>query len=118
MDFRPNEGFNAFHPFPQDTADQETPDEGGLKCELKTFESRYNWKGEKVLLTAGSRKQMDGPDHVAHDSALVLTRYYKNQKELDRTELEVRPPHLKKAFKEVVPESRISMFKSKHYFER
>ena len=104
MDSRTNGGFNAFRPFPKDTADEETPNDGGLTCELKTFESRYNWKGEKVLLSVGSREKMDAPDHVAHDSALVLTRYYNKDKENDRTEMEIRSPHLKKAFKEVVPE--------------
>ena len=87
-----------------DTADQEKPNEGGLKCELKTFESRYNWKGEKVLLSVGSRKNLDAPNHAAPDSALVLTKFYNQEKELHYTELEIRSPHLKKAFKEVVPE--------------
>ena len=97
-------GFDALWPFPNDTADQETLDKGGLKCELKTFEARYNSKGEKVLLSVGSKKKFDAPDHVALDSALVLTKFYNKEKELDYTELEIRSPHLKKAFKEVVPE--------------
>ena len=104
MDSRTYESFNAFYPLPKDTVDQETPNEGGLKCELKTFESRYNWKGEKVLLSLGSRKKLDAPDHVAPDSALVLTKFYDKEKEIDHTELEIRSPHLKKAFKAVVPE--------------
>ena len=104
MDSRVNGGFDPLWSFPKDTADQETPNEGGLKCELKTFESRYNWKGEKVLLSVGSKKLLDAPDHVAPDSALVLTKFYNKEKEVDYTELEIRSPHLKKAFKEVVPE--------------
>lgn len=96
-------GFNAWNPLPKDTVDQDTPNEGGLKCELKTFECRYNSKGEKVLLCVGSKKTWDAPDHAAPDSALVLTRVYKKEKEVDHTELEIRSPHLKKAFKEVVP---------------
>ena len=98
MDFRTNEGFNAFYPFPK------TSNEGGLKCELKTFEAHYNSKGEKVLLSVGSRKNFDARDHVAPDSALVLTKFYNKAKEVDYTEMEIRSPHLKKAFKEVIPE--------------
>ena len=97
-------GFNAWNPLSNYTVDQDTPDEGGLKCELKTFESRYNWKGEKVLLCVGSKKTWGAPNHAAPDSALVLTRVYNTAKEVDHTELEIRSPHLKKAFKEVVPE--------------
>ena len=99
-----NGGFDAFYPFPKDTADQATLNEGGLKCELKTFESRYNWRGERLILNVGSRKDWDASNHVAPDSALVLTRFYNHIKEFDYTELEIRSPHLKKAFKEVVPE--------------
>ena len=106
MGSRRNGGFNASYPLPKDTADQGTPNEGGLKCELKTFESRYNWKGEKVIVSVGSRKNMFAPNHVAPDSALVLTRFYTTEAEVDHTELEIRSPHLKKAFKEVVPEYR------------
>ena len=104
MGSRTRGGFDTLYPLPKDTADQGTPNEGGLKCELKTFESRYNWKGEKVILSVGSRKNLDAPNHVAPDSALVLTRFYNKEKEVDYTELEIRSPHLKKAFKEVVPE--------------
>ena len=104
MGSRTNGGFDTLYPLPKDTADQGTPNEGGLKCELKTFESRFNWKGEKVILSVGSRKNLDAPNHVAPDSALVLTRFYNKEKEVDHTELEIRSPHLKKAFKEVVPE--------------
>ena len=97
-------GFNAWNPLSKDTVDQDTPNEGGLKCELKTFESRYNSKGERVLLCVGSKKTLGAPSHAAPDSALVLTRVYNKEKEVDYTELEIRSPHLKKAFKEVVPE--------------
>ena len=99
-----NRGFNPLDLFPKDIADRETPNEGGLKCELKTFESRYNSKGERVLLSVGSGKNLDAPNHTAPNSALVSTRFYNKEKEIDHTELEIRSPHLKKAFKEVIPE--------------
>jgi hypothetical protein len=40
----------------------------------------------------------------AHDSALVLTRYYRRNKELEYTELEVRSPYIRAAFRTVIKE--------------
>jgi hypothetical protein len=77
---------------------------GGLRCELKTFEARYNSKRERVVLNVGSRKALDLPRDRAHDSALVLTKFYDREKELEYTELEIRSPHVKAALKEKVPE--------------
>ena len=51
---------------------------------------------------------------MAYDSALVLTRYFNKEKENDRTELEIFSPHLKKAFKEVVPEYKDLNIQTKH----
>lgn len=84
--------------------DAEREDQGGLNCELKSFEARYNSKGVRVVLSVGSRKVLDPPRDRAHDSALVLTRFYDRGKALEYTELEVRSPHVKAALKEVVPE--------------
>jgi hypothetical protein len=77
---------------------------GGLRCELKTFEARYNSRGERVVLGVGSRKTLDLPRGRAHDSALVLTKFYDREKGLEYTELEIRSPHIKAALKEKVPE--------------
>src|SRR5436190_16379827 len=95
------ENFDDF--FNWASAGQEEEDKGGLKCELKTFEARYNSKGERLVLDVGSRKLLD-PPHRAKDSALVLTRFYDREKELEYTELEIRSPHIKAALKEIVPE--------------
>lgn len=84
--------------------DVEQEDQGGLNCEVNSFEARYNSKGERVVLSVGSRKVLDPPRDRAHNSALVLTRFYDKEKELEYTELEVRSPHVKAALKEVVPE--------------
>lgn len=96
------EDFDAY--FDKNDAQQEKPDEGGMKCELKTFESRYNSKGEKVLLSVGSRRKLNTIRHEGHDCALVLTRFYDKETELEHTELEIRSPHVKAALKEAVPE--------------
>jgi hypothetical protein len=95
-----SEGFESRHHI-------EEEHQGGLKCDLKIFESRYNSKGERVVLSVGTRRQLDPPEeHPAHDFALVLTRFYDRtrEKELEYTELEIRSPHVKKALKEVVPQ--------------
>jgi hypothetical protein len=78
----------------------------GLTCELKTFEGRYNSKGERVVLDVGSRWRLEPPRDRANDSALVLTRFYDKEKELEYTELEIRSPYIKTALMEVVPEYR------------
>ena len=78
--------------------------DGGRRCELATFESRRDSKGNTRLLSVGSRQQLDPEPHHAWDSALVLTRFYDKDMELEHTELEIRSPHVKAALKHVVPE--------------
>ncbi|KAI9851898.1 MAG: hypothetical protein M1824_002448 [Vezdaea acicularis] len=97
------ENLEDFYPA---NAEQEEKDEGGLECELKTFEARYNSKQERVILNVGSRKVLNPPQDRAHKSALVLTRFYDKKKELEYTELEIRSPYVKTALKEIVPEYR------------
>ncbi|KAF8534258.1 P-loop containing nucleoside triphosphate hydrolase protein [Trichophaea hybrida] len=83
-------------------AEREDP-VGGLRCELKTFEARYNSKGERVVLNVGSKKMLDLPRDRAHDSAFALTKFYDKEKELEYTEFEIRSPHVKAALKKIVP---------------
>ncbi|KAG8533371.1 uncharacterized protein KY384_002154 [Bacidia gigantensis] len=108
--------FDEVDPFSNDISNQGTLNESGLKCELKTFESRFNSKGEKVVLSVGSRKHLEIPEDRAHDSALVLTRFYNKDKELDGTTLEIRSPYIKRAFKEVAPEYKELNVQAKHIF--
>ena len=106
--------FDTVDPFSSDNANQGALSESGLKCELKTFERRFNSKGEKVVLSVGSRKRLDGPKDSAHESALILTRYYNQNKELTSIELEICSPYIKRAFKEVVPKYRDFNVQTKH----
>ncbi|KAH7416737.1 P-loop containing nucleoside triphosphate hydrolase protein [Cadophora sp. MPI-SDFR-AT-0126] len=79
------------------------PDETeGLTCEIKTYEARYNAQGERVSLQVGARREHGRLHDRDHDSALVLTRFYKTDKELDFTQLEVRSPHFKAALRAVI----------------
>jgi hypothetical protein len=82
----------------------EADDISGLKCEIKTFEAQYNSAGERITLQAGVRRVEKKPKERAHDSALVLTRYYRRNKELEYTELEVRSPHIRAALRTVIKE--------------
>ena len=96
------EDFDAY--FDKDNVGEGPVYDGGLRCELATFESRHDSKGKKILLNVGSRQQLDPVPHHAWDSALVLTRFYDKDMELEHTELEIRSPHVKAALKHVVPE--------------
>jgi hypothetical protein len=78
--------------------------EGGLKCELKTYEARFNSKGERVVLNSGMRKVLEPPPNRDFDSALVLTKFYDKEKQLEYTELNIRSPHIKTALRTVIPE--------------
>lgn len=98
------ENLKSFQPYPNDSADLDVFGESGQKCELKSFESRYNYKGEKILLSAGAKKYLDRPQHKSFESALVLTRFYNKDNELERTELQIRSPYLIHAFEQIVPE--------------
>ncbi|OCL02005.1 P-loop containing nucleoside triphosphate hydrolase protein [Glonium stellatum] len=83
---------------------EEDDDDCGLQCQISTFDARYNSKGERVILNVGLKKSLDPPKAKGHESALVLTRFYDKDKELEYTELEIRSPYVKAALKEVVPE--------------
>lgn len=77
----------------------------GLVCELRKFDCRYNSEGDRILLQVGTRDEDDWNDEErAHDAALVLTRYFDDERELDRTELEVRSPYIKKGLQRTIAE--------------
>jgi hypothetical protein len=83
----------------------ELEDIGGLKCEIKEYEARYNSAGVRITLQAGVKRAPEKkPKERAHDSALVLTRYYTKSKKLDYTELEVRSPHIRAALRAAINE--------------
>jgi hypothetical protein len=77
----------------------------GSKCELRTYESHLNSRGEQIALQVGTKKKIK-PSKVSEiDSALVLTKYYKEvggHKVLDYTKLVVKSPHLKEALRKTI----------------
>ena len=83
----------------------EAPDSlqaGGQNREIHMYESRFNRRGEKMLLKSGSRSVLRGAKEVSVDAALVLTRYYSPQSNLTSTQLEIRSPYIKDAMKAVI----------------
>ena len=74
----------------------------GAKCELRTYESRYNTRGELILLQSGCRTELGAETDSSCEAALVLTRFYDISKELLSTRLDIQSPHIKTAMREVV----------------
>jgi hypothetical protein len=91
------------HDYPTESRDHVV---GGSKCELRTYESHLNSRGEQIALQVGTKKKIK-PSKVSEiDSALVLTKYYKDldgHKVLDYTKLDVKSPHLKEALRKTIP---------------
>ena len=71
-------------------------------CELHTYDSRYNTKGERVYLQSGRKRDWHPDPPQRNEAALVLVRHYNAEKILDETTLEIRSPHVKDALKEVI----------------
>lgn len=92
--------FEAFDSLGQASNGQEE-EPAGLNCELLTYESRYNTRGERVLLQVGTRS-LDTDKTRDHDSAFVLTRIYDQYRELENTKLEIRSPFVKQALQDVI----------------
>ncbi|KAK1622880.1 hypothetical protein BDP81DRAFT_454903 [Colletotrichum phormii] len=79
-------------------------DGSGVDSELHVYDSRYDTRGEEILLRVGIKQEFENPKERSHNAALVLTRFYSTSKVLQpwRTSLEVRSPYLIKALREVV----------------
>src|SRR5450432_53924 len=73
----------------------------GLKCAMKTYEYRYNSKGERVMLQVGMRR-LESDKNWDLAFAFVLTRYYDKYQELEKTQLDIRSPYIKKALQDTI----------------
>src|ERR1700753_3683867 len=73
----------------------------GRVCDLHTYDARTNSKGHIVYLQTGWQYQDEPEADKTHHIALVLTRFWEG-KELERTELQVRSPYIKRAMREVI----------------
>ncbi|KUJ11269.1 P-loop containing nucleoside triphosphate hydrolase protein [Mollisia scopiformis] len=76
----------------------------GVNCEIKLYEARYNHKGERPRLQVGKYHRKQPELHQDHNSALVFTRWYNYDSEVETTELVIRSLHLKKALSKVIKE--------------
>jgi hypothetical protein len=74
----------------------------GQTLEIKMYESRYNSRGERTTLRAGTRRSNQDPTETDVESALVVTRHYDRDRELLYTTMEVRSPHIRAALRAVV----------------
>ncbi|KAF1913314.1 P-loop containing nucleoside triphosphate hydrolase protein [Ampelomyces quisqualis] len=73
----------------------------GELCELHSYDSRINPKGEEIVLRTGSKYEYDEVAVRSPQAALVLVRYIKHGKVIF-TSLEIRSPYIKKALREIV----------------
>jgi hypothetical protein len=71
------------------------------RCEIRTYEARYNTKGERISLQVGTYREDRDKDRD-RDIAFVLTRLYDKHRELEDTKLEIRSPFVKTALQEVI----------------
>lgn len=74
----------------------------GQKCELHTYERRFNTRGEAILLQSGCKTELGVLKESSIEAALVLTRFYDISRELETTQLNINSPHIKAALREVV----------------
>ncbi|KAH7410601.1 P-loop containing nucleoside triphosphate hydrolase protein [Cadophora sp. MPI-SDFR-AT-0126] len=77
----------------------------GSKCELHTYDSRQNNRGETIIIQSSRRSeffqhQADGSE----EAALTLVRYFSSPHEVRSKRLFIWSPHIKRALKEVVQE--------------
>ena len=74
----------------------------GKKCELHTYERRFNTRGEPILLQSSCRSELGMEERSSTEAALILTRFYTLERDLETTQLAIQSPFIKAAFKAVV----------------
>jgi len=74
----------------------------GVECEIHMYERRFNSRGEAILLQSGSRSEFPWATESSIEAALVLTKYYSIQKQLEGTQLEIKSPYIRAAMKAVI----------------
>lgn len=81
---------------------EEEPGSDGEECEIHVYESKYDTRGEAVILRAGTKSEIKPPKPKSHRACLVLTRQYSRCAEVLYTELEFQSRHLIKALRKVI----------------
>ena len=82
--------------------ESDTYKDEGQKCELHTYERRFNTRGEAILLQSGCKTELGGVMESSIEAALVLTRFYDISRKLETTQLKIKSPYIKAALREVV----------------
>lgn len=77
-------------------------DEDGEDCELHIYESRYDTRGEEVLLRVGTKSKISLEKNRSPRAGLVLTRHYFRFRKGFHTTLKVQSKHIIKALKDVI----------------
>ncbi|KAK8084452.1 AAA family ATPase [Apiospora hydei] len=77
----------------------------GDECELHIYEARFDTRGERVVLRAGTKRYLGTPaKKKSHRASLVVTRHYSrwNPQKVHYTELEVQSKHIIVALRKVI----------------
>ena len=93
--------FKAVSPYHDPFATLPEDETTGQTCELKKYDVRYNTKGKRVTLEAGTTQDL-GLLKRGNGSALHLTTWYTKDSDVEYTELLVKSPRLVAALKEVI----------------
>ncbi|KAI0867249.1 hypothetical protein GGS24DRAFT_347046 [Hypoxylon argillaceum] len=72
------------------------------ECELHIYDSRYDTRGELILLRAGTHFRIDIPLPDSRHAGFVVIRHYSPSKILTKTNFEIRSPYATKAIRHVI----------------
>lgn len=81
---------------------EEEPGSDGEECEMHVYESKYDTRGEQVILRAGTKSEINPPKPKSHRACLVLTREYDRRAKVLCTGLEIQSRHLIRVLPKVV----------------
>lgn len=81
---------------------EEEPGSDGEECEIHVYESKYDTRGEEVILRAGTKSEIKPPKPRSHRACLVLTREYDRRGKVLYTVLEIQSRHLIRVLRKVV----------------
>ncbi|KAI4212582.1 MAG: hypothetical protein LQ349_009343 [Xanthoria aureola] len=81
---------------------EEEPGSDGEECEIHVYESKYDTRGEQVILRAGTKSEIKPPKPKSHRACLVLTREYDRRGNVIYTVLEIQSRHLIRVLRKVI----------------
>lgn len=81
---------------------EEEPGSDGEECEIHVYESKFDTRGEQVILRAGTKSEIKPPKPKSHRACLVLTREYDHRGKVLYTVLEIQSRHLMRVLHKVI----------------